>query len=73
MDQISSPDIVAILTPIWNVHSITTNDLRQRIGIVFDWCIANGYRTDNPTDAVRRAFPTNRRAVKKTPSESTLC
>ena len=65
VDQISSPDIVAILTPIWNVHSKTTNDLRQRIGIVFDWCIANGYRTDNPTDAVRRAFPTNRRAVKK--------
>ena len=56
---------MAILTPIWNVHSKTTNDLRQRISIVFDWCIANGYRTDNPCDPVRRAFPTNRRAVKK--------
>ena len=29
-----------------------------------DWVIANGYRTDNPCDAVRRAFPTNRKAVK---------
>jgi integrase len=65
VDQINSPDIVAILTPIWNIHTKTTNDLRQRISIVFDWCIANGYRTDNPTDAVRRAFPTNRKAVKK--------
>ena len=65
VSEITSRDIVGILTPIWADKPKTCIDVRQRVGMVADWAIANGYRTDNPVDAARKGFATNRRTPKK--------
>jgi integrase len=65
VSEITSRDIVGILTPIWTDKPKTCIDVRQRISMVMDWSIANEYRHDNPVDAARRGFPANRKAPKQ--------
>ena len=65
VSEITSRDVVEILTPLWSTKPKTHIDVRQRISMVMSWAIANGYRTDNPVDAARLAFPANRRTPKK--------
>ena len=46
--DITSADILAVLTPIWNEKPETASRVRQRMETVLDWAVAQGYRTDNP-------------------------
>ena len=46
--HISSADVLTVLTPIWTTIPETARRVRQRIGVVMDWAIAQGYRDDNP-------------------------
>ena len=48
VDEISSADVLAVLTPIWTVKSETASRVRQRMETIFDWAIAQGWRLDNP-------------------------
>ncbi len=48
VDWITSTDIMAVLLPIWNTKPPTAQRVRQRIGTVMKWAIAQGYRMDNP-------------------------
>ncbi len=48
IDEIASADVLAVLTPIWRAKAETARQLRQRLGAVMKWAIANGYRLDNP-------------------------
>ena len=58
VDRITSADIMALLLPIWNRKPATAKRVRQRIGTVMKWAIAQGYRADNPAgDAVGAALP----------------
>ncbi len=57
VDTIGSGDVLSILMPIWNSHPETARRVRQRIGTVLDWAIAQGWRTDNPTKATIRGLP----------------
>ena len=50
VSEVSSADLLAVLTPIWHVKSDTARRLRQRIGAVLEWSIAMEHRTDNPCD-----------------------
>lgn len=50
-------DVLAVLTPIWQVKPSTARKVRQRIGAVMAWAIAKGYRADNPVEAVTAALP----------------
>lgn len=60
LDQISTADVMAVLLPIWSTKAETARRLRQRIGAVMKWAIAQGYRHDNPAgDAVGAALPKN--------------
>ena len=51
VDWITSADIMAVLLPIWNTKPPTAQRVRQRIGTVMKWAIAQGYRMDNPAGA----------------------
>ncbi|MEO5805043.1 Arm DNA-binding domain-containing protein [Devosia sp.] len=42
IDQIGTPDILKILSPIWLVKSETARRVKQRIGVVFAWAKAAG-------------------------------
>ena len=58
VDQISSADVMAILTPHWHIKHVTMRRVRQRIGAVMKWAMTQGYRSDNPAgDVISSALP----------------
>ena len=58
VDRISTADVMAVLLPIWNDKRVTARKVRQRIGAVMRWAVAQGYREDNPAgDAIGAALP----------------
>ena len=58
VDRITTADVMAVLLPIWTCKHATAQKVRQRIGTVMKWAIAQGYRNDNPAgDALRAALP----------------
>ena len=60
VDRVTSADVMAVLQPIWNAKAVTAGRVRQRIGAVMRWAIAQGYRPDNPAgDAITAALPRN--------------
>ena len=50
VDQITTADIMACLTPVWHQKPETARRVKQRISAVMKWCIAQGFREDNPAD-----------------------
>ncbi len=58
VNRISTADVMAILLPIWNAKRVTARKVRQRIGAVMRWAVAQGYREDNPAgEAIGAALP----------------
>lgn len=58
VDQITTPDILSILSPIWLLKPETARRVRQRIGTVLSWAKAAGHRTgDNPVEGVSKGLP----------------
>ena len=59
IDQITTADVMAVLIPHWHSKNETMRRVRQRIGAVMKWAVAQGYRGDNPAgDAISAALPT---------------
>ncbi len=48
VDLVNTSDVMAVLLPIWNEKHETARRVRQRIGAVMQWAMAQGYRQDNP-------------------------
>ena len=60
VDRITTADVMAVLIPIWNEKRVTARRVRQRIGAVMRWAVAQGYREDNPAgEAIGAALPKN--------------
>jgi integrase len=58
VDQVTTPDILKILGPIWLTKPETARRVRQRIGTVLAWAKAAGHRTgDNPVEGVSKGLP----------------
>ena len=58
VDQIATADVMAVLIPNWHTRNETMRRVRQRIGAVMKWAVAQGYRDDNPAgDAISAALP----------------
>ena len=53
VDEISTEDVITVLGPIWHSKPTTAKRVRQRIGAVLTWAVAQGLRPDNPADAVK--------------------
>ncbi len=65
VDQIDTPDVLKVLSPIWLTKSETATRVRQRIKRVLDWAKAAGFRTGgNPVDGVSKGLPKQTRQVK---------
>ena len=65
VDQITTADVMAVLLPIWSTKRETARRVRQRIGAVMKWAVAQGLREDNPAgDAIGAALPKNGGKVK---------
>ena len=48
VSEVTTAEVLAILTPIWYDKPETARRVRQRIGAVMKWAVAMGYRPDNP-------------------------
>ena len=58
VSEIDTADVMAVLLPIWTTKSATARKVRQRIGAVMRWSVAQGFRSDNPAgDAIGAALP----------------
>ena len=58
VDEITSGDVLTVLTSIWIAKPETASRVRQRIETVLDWAVAQGCRTDNPAGrAVAKVLP----------------
>ena len=56
VDQIATADAMAVLIPHWHSKNETIRRVRQCIGAVMKWAMAQGYRDDNPAeDAIAAA------------------
>ena len=60
VDKIAGTDVMDVLLPIWFTRRDTARSVRQRIGAVMKWAVAQGHRPDNPAgDALSAALPNN--------------
>ena len=57
VSDITSADVMAVLSPIWATKPAMAQDVRQRIGAVMEWAIRRRYRQDNPAKIVLGALP----------------
>ena len=57
VNMIDSADVLAVLSPIWTQKPETAKRIRQRIGSVLKWSIAQGWRTDDPASNIAQALP----------------
>lgn len=57
LQDVSTADVLAVLTPIWTSKAETARQVRQRIGTVMKWAIAQGWRQDNPAENINQALP----------------
>ena len=62
--DVGTADVLAVLTPIWLTKAETARRVRQRIGVVMKWAVAQGWRQDNPADAISNALPKQDRTQK---------
>ena len=52
VSEVTSADVLEVLTPIWHEKAQTALRVRQRIRAVLEWAVAMELRTDNPCDRV---------------------
>jgi len=58
--DVTTSDVLAVLTPIWASKPGAARVVRTRIGVVMRWAVAKGYRGDNPAgEAISAALPAN--------------
>ena len=63
VDEITTQQIIQVLLPIWLDKHETARRILQRMKVVFDWSMVQGFRSGaNPVAAVRAALP--RKKVK---------
>ena len=62
VNDIGTPQVLKVLTPIWNEKPETARRVRQRIALVFDWARAAGHRSgDNPVSLIGDALPRHKK------------
>ena len=50
VSEVTSADVLEILTSIWHTKGPTARTVHLRIRAVLEWAIAMDWRTDNPCD-----------------------
>lgn len=55
--EVGTADVLAVLMPFWTDKPETARRVRQRIGTVMKWAIAQGWRQDNPAENIEQALP----------------
>jgi len=64
VSQVTPSDVLAVLTPIWTDKPETAVRVKQRVGTVMKWAIAQGWRQDNPAESIASALPKRDKSLK---------
>ena len=64
INDITSAEVLSVLQPIWIDKNETARRIKQRLGTVMKWAIAQGYRSDDPTIALNQVLPKPNRKPK---------
>ena len=64
VSEVTSADVLAILSPIWHTKPVIAKAVRQRLHAVLEWAIAMNLRSDNPADRVRPVLGPQRNIVE---------
>lgn len=64
VSEVTSADVMRALLPVWTKKPETARRVKQRIGLVMKWAIAQGFRPDDPSNAIEQALPRLQREVK---------
>jgi integrase len=64
ISEVTSADVLRVLTPIWTSKAETAKRVKQRIGTVMKWAVASGYRSDDPSAALAQALPKSGKKVE---------
>ncbi len=60
--DVTTADVLSVLAPIWTEKPETARRVRQRIGTVMKWAVAQGWRQDNPAENIAQALPKGTKA-----------
>ena len=52
VSEVTSADVLEILTPVWHQQAPTARRVRQRLRAVLEWSVAMEFRIDNPCDRI---------------------
>ena len=52
VSEVTSADVLEILTPLWHRKAATARRVRQRLRAVAEWAVAMEFRIDNPCDRI---------------------
>ena len=52
VSEVTSADLLEILTPVWHRKASSARRVRQRLRAVLEWAVAMEYRIDNPCDRI---------------------
>ena len=52
VSEVTSADLLEILTPLWHRKVATAKRVRLRLRAVLEWAVAMEYRIDNPCDRI---------------------
>ena len=63
VSEVTSADVLAILSPIWHTKPAIARSVRQRIHAVMEWAIAMNLRNDNPCERVGPVLGSQRNVV----------
>ena len=66
--DVTSGDILRVLTPIWHEIPETATRVKQRVEVILDYAIASNMRQDNPVSAVAKALPRRPRLKRHHPA-----
>ena len=64
ISEVTTADVLSTLQPIWLEKPETARRVKQRIGTVMKWAIAQGWRQDDPAQNVGQALPKHDRVKK---------
>lgn len=60
VDQITTSEVMAVILPLWHDKPSIAKRVKQRLSLVMQWAIVEGYRNDNPAgDALNAVLPRN--------------
>ncbi len=59
VSEVTTADVLAVLVPHWHERAETMRRVKQRLGAVLGWALAQGFRDDNPArnEALTAALP----------------